>query len=84
MPTPIQTLPTPKKSASKDTSYVYKLSKDQCKDALKKWVDKSICKSSLAIKDGHIGDVWTYNALDVRKKINFCIQNYTKIVHKYF
>ena len=65
LPSPPQNIPAPQKTASKDTSYVYKLSKDQCREALKKWVDSQCCKGSHAVKEGHIGDTWTYNALEV-------------------
>ncbi len=66
LPTPPQQLPPPKPSKSKDTSYVYKLSRDQCQETLEKWVGDQCCKGSRAAKQGHLTDVWTYNALEVR------------------
>ena len=67
LPTPPQQLPPPKKQVSKDTSYVFKLSRDQCQEALLNHVKQFCCKGSRAAKDGHITDVWTYNALEVSK-----------------
>ena len=42
------------------------MSRDQCQEALVKWVDTFCCKGSRAAKQGHLTDVWTYNALEVK------------------
>lgn len=61
---PPQMFPEPKTSRSKDTRKVYKLGKDQCKEALKTWVKSLFWKSSKIAEEGHIGEVFTYNAFD--------------------
>ena len=72
LPTPPQNLPPPpSQMSSKDTSYVYKLSKEECMTALDKWVSDQCCKAKKPVKEGHLGDVYSYNALEVRVFLGF-------------
>lgn len=50
---------------SKDTSFVYKLSRDECREALLKWAGEKCCRSKKAAEEGHIGECYSYNALEV-------------------
>jgi len=65
LPTPPQQLPPAKKQVSKDASYVMKLSRDTCQEALLAHIKQFCCKGSRAARDGHISDCWSYNALEV-------------------
>ena len=65
LPTPPQILPPAKKSSSKDTSFVYKLSKDTCAEALKNHVKSLRCKTEKPAYEGHISDIKTFNVLEV-------------------
>lgn len=59
-------LPPPVSSmTSKDTSYVFKLSKDECRQALIKWAGEKCCRSKKAAEEGHIGECYSFNALEV-------------------
>lgn len=51
-------------TSSKDTSYVFKRTKAECKEALEKWVDEKCCKSKKPLEDGHFGEVYSFNALE--------------------
>lgn len=50
---------------SKNTSYVNKLTNDECQKALEKWAGKICCGTSKPAVEGHIVSLISYNALDV-------------------
>lgn len=67
LPAPQEQLqPTVQYIPTKETAHVYKLSKDECKEALLKFVDSGCCKSKKPVEEGHMTDVNSYNALEVR------------------
>jgi hypothetical protein len=66
---PEQLKPTVAAAATKETAHVYKLSKDECKEALLKQVASKCCKSKAPIEEGHMTDVNSYNALEVEEVV---------------
>ena len=66
LPTPPQALPPPpQQMSSKSTHHVYKLTKDECRSALVKYVSSKGCKSKKAAEECHLSDPKCYNAFDV-------------------
>jgi hypothetical protein len=64
--TPPQNLPPPPKPmSSKNTSLVYKLTKDEFGTALLKWASLKYCKTKKCAQECHLVELNSYNVLEV-------------------
>jgi hypothetical protein len=64
MPAPQEQLQAINNTRSKDTDFVYKLTTEEIKKALEEEIGKRCCKSKKPIEEGHLGDCYSYNALE--------------------
>lgn len=67
LPAPQEQLePTVRSIPTKETEHVYKLSKDECKEALLKQIS-GCCTSKKPAEEGHMTNIISYNALEVNQ-----------------